>query len=823
LLDATDEAGLSALVGARRAAFADYDNDRQLDLFVVGVEGNTLWRNSGDGAFDNASSGSGLTGPAAAGVPLFLDADHDGDLDLYLAARGANRLYRNNLDGTFTDVAADAGLTGAGAASRDAAFGDFDDDDDIDLFVANEDGGNRLYSNARQGRFEDVTVEVGLSTGVSSGAVAVGDYDNDGYLDIFVTAVADGEASLYRNNGDGTFATDTRSRELRQALRGVTGLDAEFFDFDNDGALDLVVAGSAAAANGRGVVLLHNRGNGRFHEASSHLPAEIRSGSQVAVADYDGDGDLDLFLSGLDGGVRLLRNDGGNANQYLRVELVGLGDGSGKNNRFGIGSKLEVRAGDLYQLFVVSRPVMHVGLGAIIKPEAVRVIWTNGVPQDIYYPGSDRDLVEEQVLKGSCAFLYTWDGTAYTFVTDVIWRSALGMPLGIMAKGAMAYAPPGASQEYVRVPGELLKPKDGKYVLQITEELWEIAYFDEVRLLAVDHPESVDVYVDERFVPPAPASLRLYRAAGKRSPLSAVDDRGTDVLDAIRDRDDVYVGNLDPARYQGITKLHDLTLDFGRLPEADSVFLFLNGWVFPTDASINVAVSQSSAIEVILPHLQVKNREGEWQTVIEDLSFPAGKSKTVIAYLTGKFLSDDHRVRIRTNMQVYWDQAFVARGSSAPVRLTTLPLTSADLHERGFSRLFRKGGRYGPHWFDYEEVSQVPRWQPITGRYTRYGDVLPLLTASDDRYVIMAPGDEVTISFDGGPAPELPSGWRRDFLIYTDGWIKDADLNTATGNTVQPLPFHAMSRYPYGADEAYPADEEHQEYLRTYNTREIGR
>jgi hypothetical protein len=147
---------------------------------------------------------------------------------------------------------------------------------------------------------------------------------------------------------------------------------------------------------------------------------------------------------------------------------------------------------------------------------------------------------------------------------------------------------------------------------------------------------------------------------------------------------------------------------------------------------------------------------------------------------------------------------------------------AADLHYRGFSRVYRKGGRYGPFWFDYSDVSEDPAWLPLQGMFTRYGDVLPLVTDADDMYVVFGPGDEITIEFDAGEAPALPAGWTRDFLLYSDSWLKDADLNTATGQSVGPLPFHGMSRYPYGADETYPDTPEHRRYLREYNTRPSG-
>src|SRR5207249_671249 len=173
--------------------------------------------------------------------------------------------------------------------------------------------------------------------------------------------------------------------------------------------------------------------------------------------------------------------------------------------------------------------------------------------------------------------------------------------------------------------------------------------------------------------------------------------------------------------------------------------------------------------------------QGRWRR-LADVPFPSGKNKTVIVDLTGKFLSADHHVRIRTNMEIYWDQAFVAaaraRTSSS---ITVLDPATADLHYRGFSRLYRKGGRYGPEWAAYEDVSRESPWEPIVGRYTRYGDVLPLVRAPDDMYVIIAPGDETTLTFDASAAPPLPPGWTRDFLLYTDAWLKDSERNTAMG------------------------------------------
>ncbi|MFL5616715.1 MAG: FG-GAP-like repeat-containing protein [Gemmatimonadaceae bacterium] len=822
--DIATPSGIALPNGAIDVTFADYDNDGWLDLFAIDPHGaGHLFRNRGNGTFEDVTKKAGVSDVRGARKAVFVDVDHDGDLDLVLVGNGQRTVYRNNLDGTFTDATAAFGLVGTGDA-RDVLFADFDGDGRIDLFIAAASGNTLLHNGGAQ-RFSDVTGASGLAAAGGAVAAAVGDYNNDGFPDLFLAGSNGGQSSLWLNNGDGTFRRDTRSAPVLAALGKTSPATARFVDYDNDGWLDLLFVGMPGA-KGNGAFLLRNDGTGRFVDRSSLLPAPVRAigGSALAVADVDDDGDEDLFITDASG-ARLLRNDGGNSNLAVNVELKALRTGSGKNNDFGIGAKLSLRAGDIYQTRLATGRITHFGLGPHLKADVLRVEWPNGVPQTIYFPGSDQDVVEGEMLKGSCALAYTWDGKRFRFVTDAMWRSALGMPLGLMGSTS-AFAPAGASQEYVRIPGDALQPRNGRYVMQLTEELWETAYADQVNLVAVDHPDSVSVFVDERFVPPGPVTLRLFQVVrrAQHPPLSAVDDRGNDVLPALLESDDRYVSNLVPTQYQGVTEPHDLVLDLGADAGAPGTFLFLRGWIYPTDASINVALSQQNAIKVSSPTLEVRDASGRWQPAIKDIGFPSGKDKTIAIDLAGKFPSPDHHVRIRTNMQIYWDQAFVASNvTGGSVKTTTLAPLSADLHYRGFSRMYRKGGRYGPYWFAYDDVSKDSPWRPIEGAFTRFGDVLPLLRSPDDMYVIMGPGDEATIEFDASSATALPPHWTRDFLLYTEGWIKDSDLNTAFGTTVEPLPFHKIEAYPGSSSDGYPKDSAHVRYLREYDTRVVKR
>lgn len=820
--DISSTSGLDHSGNESFAAFADYDNDGFPDLYIIKEGGDILYRNDGKGSFDDVTRKAKAGSNNGGNMALFVDLDHDGDLDIYELRSSTNIQFRNNNDGTFSDQSEKMDKVSGVLISRDAVFGDFDEDEDIDLIVANDNQSDIFYSNQRMGVFRNDTQKSGLQSAGGSSSVSAGDYTNDGYLDILITTTEGGKHRLYRNNRTGAFERDSSVNKIFELTENAKINDACFIDFDNDGSLDIFMVGEPKEEGGRGLFLFHNNGIDGFTDVSRLLPENIKGARQISVFDYNDDGDLDLLLAGVNGGIFLLRNDGGNTNHFIRMKLVGLRAGSAKNNHFGIGAKVEIRSGDLYQTMVVTDPNIHFGIGHRAVADVIRITWTNGVPQNIFFPGTDQALIEAQTLKGSCPFLYTWNGNEYVFVKDILWRSALGMPLGIMG-GNTAYAFADASDDYLKIPGDMLKPVKGEYSLQVTSELWETIYLDQLQLVAVDHPDSVDVFVPEQFSPPPFPGYSLYTVGRAILPVSAKGTSGDDVLEYIIKKDNNYLADFKSDRYQGTTEMHDLVIDPGNVTDGN-LYLFLNGWIFPTDASINYALSQSSAFKVLSPVVQVVDKKGEWVTVIENLGFPQGKDKTVIAELSGKFLSSDHRIRIRTNMEIYWDYVFFSdRLSQAPVVSTIMEPVSADLHYRGFSRSYRKGGRYGPHWFDYSVTEKDPKWRDLPGYYTRYGNVMPLITASDNMYIISNAGDEATIKFNEKKLPVLHDGWKRDFMIRSVGWVKDGDLNTAFGNSVLPLPYHGMSSYPPSANDKYPDDPDLQKYHREYNTRVVTR
>ena len=798
------------------AAVADMNKDGTQDFIVETADGIAyFWETTEESAgvvpvvlYEQPVTDIGILHP--------IDYDHDGDLDLFTT--GAT-IYRNNSndenkgDETFTDVTEQTFVNPVQQPAPAEAFSaDFDDDGDIDIFTIHREAGCTLYDNLRQGKLRAVSDETGIAQNIHYTAAAIGDYDNDGDIDIFLST-AD-RIHLYLNRGDGSFVDDPRLNA--DMLNFLSPALLRNIDYDNDGFVDLWVSGK------NGMFLFRNDGIGDFTEpyplienVTAKDGAVLQNAIAGAVADYDNDGDLDLFFINGKGELRALQNNGGNENNWIQVRLEGITSGNNKVNRDGINSKLEVKVGDLYQQQYVSEQVSHFGLGAFDTADVVRVVWTNGVPQNVIKPQSRQRILEKQILKGSCPFLYVYDGEQYQFVTDLLWRA----PLGLVT--SMGFVAPDETKDFVKISGTQIQPKSGKYSIQITEELWETAYFDEVKLIAVDHPADTDIFVNEQYIPPPFAEFKVYGVKEKRHPKFAVNHRGEDVSDALKTFDYHYAVEHAPGPYQGVVEPHAIVLDLGDVPNDALLTLFLSGWIFPTDTSINVALFQNPGINPSFPSVSVKDETGQWKTVIDMIGLPAGKNKTITVDLTGKFLSDDRHIRIETDMQIYWDAAFFTVGTQdVPIELTTLNPDSADLHYRGFSEMYRPNP-HAPHLFAYQKVTTDAQWRDLAGYYTRYGDVNPLLQEVDDMYVILNAGDEITVEFDAARLPELKPGWVRDFILYSDGWDKDGDINTLTSQTVEPLPFHGMSAYPYPNTEHYPDDAAHRRYRLEYNTRRV--
>ena len=794
--------------------FADLDKDGTQELLLQTQGGITLLRRGSDGKWVTSPLIQHHQATDSIGVLLPIDYDHDGDLDLFSGQSGIN-MYRNNGEAQFVDVSDQTFVTDNEAddtqlmqSITDAIAADFDDDGDIDIFAIHSDSGCTIYDNLRQGKLRAVTDKTGISQNVLYTSVAVGDYDNDGGIDLFLASTTG--IDLYRNRGDGTFAADMRSEQAFEKHKEQSTL-LRSLDYDNDGFLDLWIVSE------QGLFLYRNDGTCMFDETSSIIKTTTAmvKGVAGAVGDYDNDGDLDLFYMNENGELHALQNNGGNQNNWIQVRLEGITTGNNKVNIDGFGSKLEVKVRDLYQLQYVSQQIAHFGLGSYDTADVVRVVWTNGVPQNVIEPKAKQRIQEKQILKGSCPFLYVYNGEKYEFVTDLLWRA----PLGLIT--SMGFVAPDETRDFIKISSSQIQPKSGKYSIQITEELWETAYFDMVKLIAVDHPSHTEIFVNEQYRPPPFAEFKIYGISEKLHPISAVDHDGNDISEALQNSDYQYAVAHSLGAYQGVVDPHAIILDLGDVSNDVPLTLYLNGWIFPTDTSINVALSQNPAINPRFPSVSVKDETGEWKTVIDMIGIPAGKNKTITIDLTGQFLSADRQVRIETDMQIYWDAAFFSEGvQDVPMKVTELNPDSADLHYRGFSEMYRPNP-HAPHLFDYEKVTKAGQWRDLEGFYTRFGDVNSLLQEVDDMYVILNAGDEITVEFDASRLPPLDDGWTRDFILYSDGWDKDGDINTLTSQTVTPLPFHGMSKYPYPKTEHYPDDEAHQRYRLEYNTRRV--
>ncbi|MDR3700197.1 MAG: tetratricopeptide repeat protein [Candidatus Sulfopaludibacter sp.] len=712
---------------------------------------------------------------------LAIDSTGQGRTDLLAWSPRGVTLYRDGLL-----PVADSGL-GDVTGVISAAAGDFNNDGFMDLCILTE-AGPLLFANSK-GHFS--RVEARLPQRRFERAVWI-DYDHDYDLDLILLGAS---PALYRNEGAAGFADRTADFPFVQApataaekLRVVP--DSKAFDL-------------AVFYRDHAPVLYRDQLGG--HYAAGPFQGAPPDESRLD-ADFDNDGRMDRATIAPDGKLHIGLNRSRGASHWIRVRLQGI-----KSLKLAQDAEVEIKAGTLYRKETYAGVPLLFDTGAAATIDVVRITWPNGLIQNETRQAAGRGYTypEAQRLSGSCPMIWTWNGRAVQFITDVLGVAPLGA-----SDGEGTYFPVD-HDEYVSIPGAALAPSGGRYDIRITEELSEVSYLDQVQLLAVDHPAGTEIFTNEKFKGPPYPEFKLFGVQKRVYPQAARDDQGRDALPRLLARDQQYPDQF-PRSELGVAAPHTLELDFGNsAPDGHSVLL-LNGWVDWPDGSTFRAASQEVKGGLVMPYLQMQDAAGRWKTVNEDMGMPAGKPKTIAVEL--RFPSASRKLRIVTNLCVYWDEIFLSEGASiAQVKQQEVPLLSADLHFRGFSQTRVHPERKQPDTFFYDSVSSSSFWNPTPGMYTRYGDIRELLRNVDDRLAILGSGDEIRLQYAALAPP--PAGWTRDFLLKVDGWAKDRDPNTAFSTSVEPLPFHAMSRYPYPAGEHFPDDAAHQSYRQEYNTR----
>ncbi len=832
------------------ASFGDVDNDGDDDLWL-GCDGpDVLLENDGKGVFSQGAFVDDANREALTPLSRLIDIDSDGDLDLFAfrlaagsvpassdATAAASSIFNNNRDGSFVDVAQKLGLQLAAVPVAAIVCDDLDNDRDLDIVVFPV--GDRkpiVWVNDRLGAFrllarsDSELSSTGLSsTGVIS--VTTGDPDKDGDRDLLVLTAK--STQLYENLGRFHFRLRQQFVRRHGSLRATGG---QFVDMDNDGDLDLVMADAHRRNGTRGPVLLVNSWpqdefvNLDQLDPSNLLAAVDTHGDTSCVAaDFTGNGCCDLLLVCSGEKPRLLRNitPGGH---WIGLDLRGrIGrDKMTRSNNSAIGARVEVKTGNVFQQSVVggvSGPVaalplrVHAGLGDHPKVDWLRIVWPDAVLQAEIELAGDRvaPITELSRKTSSCPYLFAWDGSRFRFVSDFGGVGGLGY---LVAPGTYAMPDP---TEYVPVGN--LRPRDGFYVLNALTPLEEVTYFDEAKLIAVDHPADTEVLPNEMMAINArPPEFEMFCIRAPIEPQRAHDHRGIDVTKALAKVDRRYAGATQrDTRFAGIAERHFVELEFGdRLANVkpdDRLILVAYGWVEYGYSSTNYAAGQAG-LRTEAPSIAVL-RDGNWVEVFDEVGYPAGTQHIMTLDVTGKILPTDRVVRITSNMELYWDRIYLAvHQSGERLKINEVAATNADLHYFGFPREYSPDGRH-PNLSDYENVDRGITWKLMSGEFTRYGNVNALVQQADDCFVIMGRGEELTLQFPADAFGPIPEGWRRSFVLKTDSFCKDMDLYTAFPDTVEPLPFHAMSGYPYGPNEHYPDDAWHAQYRRQYNTRQV--
>ena len=779
-------------VPARQVLVGELDGDGWMEIMVVAGDGVTVWGRSESSNWSAWRLEPELAGAGQLHEAMLLDFEQDGDLDLLAIDGSGSPVMVTHRGEAGLGAPEPAPLPVHGPVRQLTAI-DLDNDADQDLVIASEDG-LRVVLNWRQGEYR-VTGELSGVEGLKQ-LLSV-DYTGDGYFDVVGLA---GERLLFwKNSGSGGLVVDEGSEKRLAELAGTDPVRLlTSSDLDLDGDLDLMLAQSAQDGSSRMSVLVSDSELGFESGTQIFLAQHLLDG--LVPVDMDGDHDPDLLAWGREG-VATVRGTGAEGQGWLDLSLRGL---VGKVPLDGRGARVDVSFGLDSRAYEVERPELVVGLGGR-TPALVKVTWPNGISEFLFEPQTNAVHVIEQELRieGSCPFLYASDGEQKRFVTDILGLAPLGM-----LSGPGRYVTPDP-EEYLRLP-EWVAVED-TVELSITEELREVAYLDQVELVVVDAPSSVEVYNGERWIQGAIDGLDLRLLGPLREPAAVTDDRGRDVLEIVREIDQLYLTNHDGERlYQGTVPPHRLEIEVPQeIAASGRAALVLTGWLHWGNTSTNLARAQDPAGAPVFPFLEVPTGEGGWRRLDLDVGLPAGKTKPVVVDLTGALRPEDPRLRITTDFEVYWDRIAVAETLSTletDHRLHRLAPASADLSYGGFSKWYRAADN-GPYLFDYADRRPYPwrenasgarpiAWQEHEGFYTRFGSVRELIASIDDRLVVFGAGEELALSFDVEALPPLPDGWERTLFLHSEGWEKDGDPNVACGQTVGPLPSREMVAYP---------------------------